>query len=372
MEDLPRPLWFVPASPVLSMALAPNTGKKQSLTSLFTDRETQFRKSMRFNRFFKLAQRFWSKDDFVMHLQPQMGVGVFASAFGCEVDFPPDQMPRAHPLIKSGDSPNRVYELKKPRFDSGLLGNILDYADYFNKKAGSKYPIAVTDMQGPMDTAYLVWDSSDFMVAMYRHPAQVHHLMRLCTDLIIDHVKHVRTKVREFVPAHFPPVYLPDGMGLAVSEDALALLSPKLYEQFSLPYLNELSEEFGGILIHSCGNFEHQLDVLNKVHQLRGINFGVSETRFEAVWDKFGGKTAVIPHCTAEVIVARFKNTLEWIEHVLKTKTSNRGLALQVIPMVGDAQKQAIDTALGNKPQINKMEMLMLGRNIRKLIEKYK
>ena len=170
------------------------------------------------------------------------------------------------------------------------------------------------------------------MVAMYTNPAEVHHLMRLCTDLIIDHVKAMRTKVDELVPAHVPTVYLPDGMGLAVSEDVLALLSPSLYETFSLPYLNELSEEFGGILIHSCGNFEHQLDVLAKVHNLRGINFGVSETRFEAVWDKFGGKTAVIPHCTAEVVVAKYKNALEWIEHVLRITDQNRGLALQVIP----------------------------------------
>ena len=35
------------------------------------------------------------------------------------------------------------------------------------------------------------------------------------------------------------------------------------------------------------------MDVLANVKDLRGINFGVSETRFEAVWEKFGGKTVV-------------------------------------------------------------------------------
>jgi hypothetical protein len=222
-----------------------------------------------------------------------------------------------------------------------------------------------------MDTAYLVWDSCDFMTAMYEHPDAVHHLMRLCTDIIIKFVKKYRSIVAEMVPAHFPPVYLPDGMGITLSEDALAVLSPWLYETFSLPYINELSEEFGGVIIHSCGNFEHQLDILSKVHNLRGINFGVSETKFEAVWDKFGGKTVVIPHCSGEEIVANFKNTAEWIEHVLKTKSHNKGLALMAIPVVGDVHEMNHELAMGREAPIDRMGLLGFGRTMRRLIKKY-
>ncbi len=370
MENLPRPLWFIPASPVLALS-QDWIRQRKPLTELFTDREVQFNASMNFNEFFANTQATWSHDDFVLHLQPQMGVGVFASAFGCEVEFPPDQMPWSHPVIKAGEPAKRVYELEPPDVRSGLLGEILDYAEYFDRKAEGKYPIAVTDLQGPMDTAYLVWDSCEFMVAMYEHPKEVHHLMRLCTDLVIKFTKEMRSKVREFVPAHFPPVYIPDGMGIAISEDALAVLSSHLYEEFSLPYINELSEEFGGIIIHSCGNFEHQLDVLTKVHNLRAINFGVSETRFEAVWEKLGGKTAIIPHCTAEIIVAKFKNAMEWVEHVLKIKTHNRGLALMVIPMVGDIHKITMDWVLDRKTEFQAKEMASFGSDMRGLIERY-
>ena len=275
MEDLPRPLWFVPASPVLSVFVK-FISRKRSVTGLFVDRDYQLEESMKFNRFFSLAQKVWSRDDFVPHLQPQMGVGVFASALGCKVGFPPDQMPWTHFAIQAGEPASKVYDLPTPGVRDGLLGDILDFAEYFDRKAGTKFPIAVTDVQGPIDTAYLVWDSCDFMVALYEHPQEVHHLMRLCTDLLIKFIREMRSKVREFVPAHFPPVYLPDGMGICVSEDALAVLSSHLYEEFSLPYINELSEEFGGILIHSCGNFKHQLGVLQKVRgtardQLRGV-----------------------------------------------------------------------------------------------------
>ena len=370
MEDLPRPLWFIPASPVIASAASWLTRKK-SVTGLFVDRDIQFDTSIKFNKFFKLAQRYWSKDDFVMHLQPQMGVGVFASAFGCKMKFPWDQMPWSYPVIKAGDEAKKVYELDPPGVRDGMLGDILDFAEYFDTRAQHKYPIAMTDLQGPMDTAYLIWDSCDFMMAMFDHPKEVHHLMQQVTDLIIKFVKTFRSKVNEMIPAHFPPVYLPDGMGITVSEDVLAVLSKPLYEKFSLPYLNQLSEEFGGIVIHSCGNFEHQLDLLKKVHNLRGLNFGVSETRFEAVWEKLGGQTAIIPHCSAETIVHRFRNAFEWVEHVLKIKTHNKGLALMVLPVVGDIHESTFNYLIGKETKTSRRELLGFGRNIRKLINRY-
>ncbi len=370
MEDLPRPVWFVPASPVLA-ATQMYSMQRLPIDELFTNREIQYEVSMTVNTAFEAMQSESYRDDFIPHLQPQMGVGVFASAFGCEIAFPPDQMPWTYPVIKAGDPAEKVYELETPLVTSGLLGDVLDYARYFDEKAGHRYPIAMTDLQGPMDTAYLVWDSCDFMVAMYEHPKEVHHLMRLCTDLIIGFVKEFRSRVNEMVPAHFPPVYLPDGMGLAISEDVMAVLSPSLYEEFSLPYVNELSEEFGGVLVHSCGDFEHQIPALRKVKGLRGINFGVTETRFEAIWEAFGGEAVVIPHCTAEVIVADFKNAFDWVEYVLEKKTGNRGLALMVVPVVGDIHKTDLDIALGKTVDPGYADTPDFGRRIRELLEKY-
>ncbi len=114
------------------------------------------------------------------------------------------------------------------------------------------------------------------------------------------------------------------------------------------------------------------MDVLGKVKNLRGINFGVTETRFEAVWEKFGGKTAVIPHCSPDVsIVAEFKNGCEWVEHVLKAKTSNKGLCLMVYPAVGDSEKMTINPAKGLSSVSTMWELLKFGSDIRGLIKKY-
>ena len=112
------------------------------------------------------------------------------------------------------------------------------------------------------------------------------------------------------------------------------------------------------------------MDVLAKVKDLRGINFGVSETRFEAVWEKFGGKTVLIPHCELRVdIVRKYKNSFDWIEHVLQTKTTNKGLCLMVYPVVGDSGEMTIKPGLDGAR--NMLDLAMFGYNVRNMIKKY-
>jgi hypothetical protein len=334
LEDLGRPLWLVPTSPVLTAVV---TGWVP-IPELLQDREVQLRA--------QLALLAWREatdlgDDFVPHLQPHGGVTVFASAFGCAVDFFTHTLPWAHPVIRQDDPPEKVYDLEPPAVTDGQLGTMLAFTDHFVAETAGRYPVAMTDLQGPLDTAYLVWESSTFMLAMYTNPKEVHYLMRLVTDLIIRYVKAQRERSPEFLPCHYPPLWLPDGRGIAISDDGLAVISPKLYREFCLPYVNELSEEFGGVMIHSCGNFVHQFDNLERVHNLRGINFGATETPFAAVWQRFGGKTAVIPHLGLNNEI-HFKDNREYMEHVLGTRTHDRGLCVIVTP--GETELKEVDT----------------------------
>ncbi|MDI6858353.1 MAG: uroporphyrinogen decarboxylase family protein [Dehalococcoidia bacterium] len=330
LEDVGRPLWMIPTSPVLTVTLTGGV----PLPKLFQDRDTQLQA--------QLAVLGWREqldidDDFVPHIQAQGGVTVFASAFGCEVEFFEHTLPWAHPVIKADDPPEKVYELEPPDVTSGQLGQMLEFTDYFIAQTQGRYPLALTDLQGPLDTAYLVWEPSAFMLAMYTNPKEVHHLMRMVTDLIIRFVREQRSRCPEYLPCHYPPLWLPDGHGIAISDDGLAVISAKLYEEFCLPYVNELSDEFGGMMIHSCGNFVHQFGNLEKVHNLRGINFGASETPFEAVWERFQGKTAIITHLGLNNN-PHFESNREYLQHVLSRKTHNRGLCVLVVPGEMDAK----------------------------------
>jgi hypothetical protein len=327
LEDLGRPLWMIPTTPVLSISeigLVP-------LRSLLLDRETQLNAQV---GLLQWRQSVELGDDFVPHLQAQQGVTVFASAFGCQVEFFDHTLPWAHPVIRPQDPPEKAYELPAPTVTDGQLGAILEWGDYFVRQTGGRYALALTDLQGPLDSAYLVWEPTAFMLAMHTNPREVHHLMRLMTDLIIRFVREQRSRVPEFMPCSNPPVWLPDGRGISVNDDCLAVLSPTLYKEFALPYLNQLSDEFGGVFVHSCGNFSHQLDNLEKVHNLRGLNFGVTETPFEAVWERFAGRTAIVVHLGLNKDI-HFDSEADYVRHVLRVKTHDRGLCVLVVPPLG-------------------------------------
>jgi hypothetical protein len=236
------------------------------------------------------------------------------------VDFADDQYPMTHPVIQSGEPARfeRFYDR-----DAGTF-------------SGSASPNAAGD----------------------RFDHQVY-------EGIEGTCKRVRT-------CSFSTRYLPDGMGLAVSEDVLAMISPKLYEEFSLPYINQLSEEFGGVIVHSCGNFEHQLNVLSKVHKLRGINFGVNEMSFESLYSKFGGKTVLIPHLSSASIIADYQTAYEWVEHFASLKLPAKGIALMLAPDIENIHATDMKMALGEQSSntSNLMKILMFGNKIRKILKK--
>ena len=331
MEDLPRPMWLIPNSPTMVEGLI-RLQQGRSIRSLLTDKNDQFEASLNYVRAMEQAQQAFAFDDAINHLQPYQGVPIFASAFGCPIEYFDYQLPASRAKFSGDDAPARVFRQEPPSVHAGMLGEILDMTSYFVERSGGAYPIAVTDLQSPMDTAYLVWNSCDFMVAMYTEKDAVHHLMRLCTDLYIAFVKEMRSRVDQFIPVHFPPLYLPDGEGIAVSEDTLAVLSSELFEEFTLSYLNEVSEEFGGLFVHSCGNIKHQLASIRRIRGLKGLNFSVTATPFQAVWEALNETCCVIPHCSDENIVASFDSAADWIGHVCTAAGRNRGLCLVVYP----------------------------------------
>ena len=269
------------------------------------------------------------EDDFVPAFFPYLGTAIFPSAFGCPVRWFDDQDPWARPIV---DHPQAVYDLPEPAVTAGDLGRVLEYTRRM-AAAPEALPIRMTDVQGPLDVASLIWGEEDFLVALYEHPAEVHHLMGKATRLIIDFVQEQRRIVhqagREFIPCHYPAIWMPEDAGLAISDDLLALLSPRLYAEFGLPYVNQLAEAFGGVFIHSCGNFRHNLGNLARVHNLRGVDFAASETPFAAVSEALGGRAVLSVRLGLNKDI-HFPSIPAFVEHVLQTRRTNCGLFLVI------------------------------------------
>ena len=270
------------------------------------------------------------RGDFVPALSPALGVVGIPSAFGCEVVWWEKDFPSVKPI--RNDDPRRILEIEKPSADTGELKRVLDHTRFFLEATGGRLPIRMGDIQGPLDSAALVFGHTEFFETMRTHPAEAMRLMELVTEVSIDFVKAQRRLVKEagaeFVPSLFQP-WIPDSAGVSISNDAAVMISPEMHDRFCLPFLNRLSEEFGGIYIHSCGNWAHLIPSLAKVRELRGLEFGASETPFEAAAEAFGGKV-VLACRVGQHRDIRFKGMADYVSRVLKAAKTWRGLFVHV------------------------------------------
>jgi hypothetical protein len=269
------------------------------------------------------------RGDFVPALCPSLGVIAIPSAFGCEVVWWERDFPAVRPLPTLGDDPKQIMYLPMPALTAGVLGRILDYTHYFRVQTRGAYPIRVTDIQGPLDNAALIMGHNNFLMALRTNPREVHRLLQMVTDLMIAFVRRQREAADgEFVPALFQP-WLPDGWGLSVSNDECVMISARDHDEFSVPYLNQLSDAFGGIYLHSCGNWLHQIPSLEKVRHLRGLEFGASETPFAPVLAHFGGKVVLACRVGLHREV-KFTGMADYVRHIMAARTTNRGLFIHV------------------------------------------
>ncbi len=270
------------------------------------------------------------RGDLVPALCPTLGVVAVPSAFGCEVVWWENDFPAVRPLI--GDRTETVLELKRPGVRDGELGRILDHTRVFLEKTGGRMPIRLGDLQGPLDNAALIFGHTAFLEALITAPREVHRLLGLITDLTIEFARAQRDLVRsagaEFVPSAFQP-WLPDGRAISVANDVAVMLSPELHDEFGVPYLNRLSDAFGGIYVHSCGDWTRLFPSLEKVRGLRGLEFGASEAPYDKVLARFGGKTVLACRVGLHRDIT-FAGMADFVRRIVSAAPTPRGLFIHV------------------------------------------
>jgi hypothetical protein len=270
------------------------------------------------------------RGDLVPALCPTLGVIAIPSAFGAEVVWWENDFPAVRPLI--GDDTDKIRSLARPAINDGELGRILEYTRAFLERTQGRMPIRLGDIQGPLDNAALIFGHTAFLEALITAPRQVHLLLDMITDLMIEFAAAQRGLVHaagaEFVPSSFQP-WLPDGRGISVANDVAVMLSPELHDEFGVPYLNRLSDAFGGIYIHSCGDWTHLFPSLEKVRGLRGLEFGASEAPYDKVLARFGGRTVLACRVGLHRDI-RFAGMADFVRKVIAAAPTPRGLFIHV------------------------------------------
>ncbi len=270
-------------------------------------------------------------DDYIPSLFPGCRQGLIPTVYGAREEWTSDHYWLA-PLLASAEE---VDGLPQPDLSrDGVAAEILEHTRFFRRATEGGLPIQMPDMQGPLDLAGNMLGAERLMVEMYDHPGAVHRLLdRMTRDFVAYMHLQEEAAGGTLVPIHcMPTVWLPPGSAMSLSEDLLAVISPRFYPTFARPYNERVAAEFGRVVIHSCGSWEHNLAGLAQTQGLLGVNFGVSETDPERVAARFGHRAVLLMHHTTVTCsgLRRF-STAEFVDWVFDFVKRH---ALRAIPLL--------------------------------------
>jgi hypothetical protein len=199
----------------------------------------------------------WSDD--LPYLEPWIGTGVFANAFGCEYVFRDFDAPHTHYACRTVEE---ALALPPPDWRRApIMGMVLATIDALKEATRGRIPISLTDTQSAFDTATLVMDASEFFIACYTEEKAVLEFMRRINELIIAFSHAQIERIGDGLVAR--PGHIMTGApflaGISLSDDNLAVSSPEVNARISLPSNAELAAAFGGLAIHSCGTWTHTM-----------------------------------------------------------------------------------------------------------------
>ena len=200
------------------------------------------------------------------------------------------------PVIKT---PSDVYSLPEAQIrEDYVCYDMLWRMAYKWQRTRGRIPVYMTDIQGPFSCAAQMWGIQDFLCDLDEYPNEAHHLLSLCTDAIIKYFHAMYDAVDgSMIPIHCHPVlWVPKDCGIAVSDDFFGVVGAHTARDYSLPYLERIGGQFGGVTVHTCGNMNHLPDLINHMKTIKAVNFGVSETDLMKYAQECDPRIAIIAH----------------------------------------------------------------------------
>jgi hypothetical protein len=225
------------------------------------------------------------------NIKVNMGIGVMAAAFGCEY-LPNDEADPWCKALITDDNINEINKIEIPDLNScPIFNKSFDRIRFF--ELNSKLPLRLVNVPSPLVTASLIWDYTSFIEGTLTHPKEVHQLLEMITDATIDFVKKQIEEIRHLYTMGHEPWYIPSDVGIRISDDTAAVMSPSTYIEFGVRYNQKISDAFGGIIIHSCGDITHVLPAMTETAGIRGIDLVMPQNNWQKVKDATAGKVSL-------------------------------------------------------------------------------
>lgn len=187
--------------------------------------------------------------DFVFSAAPFLGMPWIEGSLGCDVladhqagstrSVPPAGFAE-HPSVPAFSDANP------------WVAKMLEFIPALNRRSSGRYPVGVTLMRGISDLLSALYGSEAFVLRMHDRPDEVRDVVARLTDYwiafgrcLLDHLPRFHGGTGSFFYSLWS-----SGELIWLQEDAVALLSPRMYEQFIYPADCRIAEAFERVVMH--------------------------------------------------------------------------------------------------------------------------
>jgi len=170
-------------------------------------------------------------------------------------------------LLGSADDPR---DLPEPVIAPDSIASFwLDMQAYVLNETEGRLPISVIDMQGPMDVAGQLWGYDNLFLDAMDEGVKTRALLETCTTAFIKLWQRQQELLGDaFVGTHlWGWSWVEEGPnhGASLSMDSLAMISADFFSAHTREHLARISDAFGGLAIHSCGDFSAVVPGINGI-----------------------------------------------------------------------------------------------------------
>ena len=194
------------------------------------------------------------------------GMVMLPAIFGCEIIYKDDALPWAMPLNLSE---TEIMELDVPDiFHSPPMTDMIQQIKYLKDKYGRV--VGDINTTGVQNLALKI-RGDQLYVDFFQNPALCHHLLKICTECVIQlfqfNRKTTGTGAVDVTPMCDPKLFV-------IPNCTAEQISLKTYEDFILPYDNQVADACHPLGIHHCGSVNEVLEGYAKVHHLEFVEIG--------------------------------------------------------------------------------------------------
>lgn len=187
--------------------------------------------------------------DFVFAAAPFPGLPWVEASLGCGVEAD-----HTSGSTRSTPPPGFALNPVVPQFsaDNPWVTKMLEFVPALEAQSAGRYPVGVTLMRGIADLLSALYGPENFVLRMYDDPEEVHSVVGHLTEYWIAFGRCLLDQLPLFhggTNSFFYGLWCPGKM-IWLQEDAVALLSPALYEKFIYPADCRIAGSFENAVMH--------------------------------------------------------------------------------------------------------------------------